>query len=202
MKGFILGLGLGLAMGCAGMYLFIVGKRAQSEENDIPEKESKGTKATANNEPPVIMNNIAKQKSEKTPVDYTKFSENMDPKKAEAIFKELRDNLKTQSDDEDPHNDVPEIIPPDEFQKDESYDAITFTYFNGDGVLVDDGGDPISSKDAAMLLGDDALNHFGEYDDFAVYVKNNLHGAYYEIILDDRRYSDFAKSKPRPVEIE
>ena len=191
MKGFILGFALGAALGAAGAYLYMVGKRAEEIEQEEPEKPLRATKADSGR--PVVLSKSESSKEDR--VDYTKYSENktseknIEPKKKEEPAQAL------------PEDNVLEVIPPDEFGEDDSFDTMTFTYFR-DGVLVDDAGDPLSTKDAAMLLGDDYLDHFGEYEDNSVYVKNYDHGAYYEVIKIDRDYSEYAKSKPRPVEIE
>lgn len=189
MKGLILGFVLGFGMGAAGTYLFLVGKRAEELE---AEEEPKQSSKKSTGEAPVTFSKS--ESTNNTKVDYTKFFANN-----EAVNDVVEQEEEAEKKEE--HNDIPEIIPPDEYGLNGDYDAMTFTYFR-DGVLVDDVGDPLSTEDAAMLLGDDALSHFGEYEDNTVYVKNDIHAAYYEIIRIDRDYSEYAKSKPRPVEIE
>lgn len=188
MKGFILGFTIGFAMGVSGTYLFMVGKRAEEmAENDgktVPE--SKKQKS----ETPVILSKNNESNSSR--VDYTKYSERKSMAKKDEVKSVVEEPL---------HNDIPEIIPPNEFGEKEGYDEITLTYFK-DGVLVDDEGDPISNRDAAMLLGDDYMNHFGEYEDNLIHVRNDIREAYYEINKVDRDYAEYAKTKPRPVEIE
>lgn len=191
MKGLILGFVLGFGMGAAGTYLFLVGKRAEELE---AEEEPKQSSKKSTGEAPVTFSKS--ETANNTKVDYTKFFTNNEA--TNDIFEKLSGE---EAEKKEEHNDIPEIIPPDEYGLNGDYDAMTFTYFR-DGVLVDDGGDPLSTEDAAMLLGDDALSHFGEYEDNSVYVKNDVHAAYYEIIRIDRDYSEYAKSKPRPVEIE
>lgn len=193
MKGLILGFVLGFGMGAAGTYLFLVGKRAEELE---AEEEPKQSSKKSTGEAPVTLSKS--ESANNTKVDYTKFFAKYAPSVAEEFAKPLSEE---EAENKEEHDDIPEIIPPDEYGLNGDYDAMTFTYFR-DGVLVDDGGDPLSTEDAAMLLGDDALSHFGEYEDNTVYVKNDVHAAYYEIIRIDRDYSEYAKSKPRPVEIE
>ncbi len=192
MKGLILGFALGFGMGVAGTYLFMVGKRA--EELEEMDEEPKQSSKKAAKETPVTL--TKSESANSTKVDYTKFFANNE------VVEQFENRLsEEEAKKEEEHNDIPEIIPPDEYGLIDDYDAMTFTYFR-DGVLVDDGGDPLSTEDAAMLLGDDALNHFGEYEDNTVYVRNDVHEAYYEIVRIERDYSEYAKSKPRPVEIE
>ena len=88
-------------------------------------------------------------------------------------------------------------IAPDEFGEDENYEALSFTYYN-DGVLTDDGDDPVVN--ISEVVGD-ALNHIGEYEPDAVYVRNEKLKTEYEILRDERNYSDVEQEKPRPVDI-
>lgn len=80
-----------------------------------------------------------------------------------------------------------EVIPPDEFGEDDDYDLISITYY-ADGVLADDGNYPID--DVEDTVGPDALDSFGEWEDDAVYVRNDKRKCYYEILRDVENYSD------------
>lgn len=93
---------------------------------------------------------------------------------------------------------APYTIAPDEFCEDpDNYDTLTFTYY-ADGVLADEMDQPITN--VAEVIGD-ALNHIGEYEPDAVYVRNERLGLEYEILRDERKYSEIEQEKPRPVEI-
>lgn len=93
---------------------------------------------------------------------------------------------------------APYTIAPDEFGEDpDNYDTLTFTYY-ADGVLADEMDQPITN--VAEVIGD-ALNHIGEYEPDAVYVRNERLGLEYEILRDERKYSEIEQEKPRPVEI-
>ena len=89
--------------------------------------------------------------------------------------------------------DYIEVIPPDEYgangEDDEyiDYDLIGFTYY-ADGVLTDDGDYPID--DPESVIGPDALDSFGEWEDDAVYVRNDDRKCFYEILRDLSNYSD------------
>lgn len=94
---------------------------------------------------------------------------------------------------------APYTIAPDEFSEDpDNYDTLTFTYY-ADGVLADEMDNPVTN--VAEVIGD-ALNHIGEYEPDAVYVRNERLGLEYEILRDERKYSEIEQKKPRPVEIE
>lgn len=82
---------------------------------------------------------------------------------------------------------TPEIIAPEEsWERD--YPTISLTFYEGDGILSDDRGKII--KNAKELVGDDFTNHFGEYEEDCVYVLNEKHKVYYEILRDTGSYSE------------
>ena len=93
--------------------------------------------------------------------------------------------------------DGPYIITPDEFgeYEDDGYENVSLTYY-ADKVLADDRGDIV--EDADILIGLDALNHFGQYEDDSVFVRNDDMKTDYEILLDMRKYTDVCKEKSRP----
>ena len=84
------------------------------------------------------------------------------------------------------------IITPDEFDEVEGYTAITLTYF-ADGTIADEDDEPF--EDYEDVIGD-ALNHFGEYEKDAVYVRNTTRHCDYEILRDHRRFEDVVKNRP------
>ena len=80
----------------------------------------------------------------------------------------------------------PYVISPDEFSENEDYETESLTYYS-DGILADDRDNII---DIDMIVGRESLNHFGEYEDDSVFVRNEELKTDYEILLDTRRYSD------------
>lgn len=90
----------------------------------------------------------------------------------------------------------PYVIPPEEFSMYEDYDTISLTYYITDGVVTDDEDEIMEEEDVDAAIGLDALNHFGEFEDDSVYVRNDKRKCDYEILLDNGKYSDVAKSKP------
>lgn len=93
----------------------------------------------------------------------------------------------------------PYVISPDEFQEDQSYTFITFYYF-ADGVLTDENYEIVD--DVERSIGSDSLNHFGEYEDDAVHVRNERLGCEYEILLNQRTYAEVVETMPHRVEVE
>lgn len=80
----------------------------------------------------------------------------------------------------------PYVIPPEEFDE-KGYETVSLTYF-ADKVLVDEDWDVVTDLDGT--IGRDSLNHFGEYEDDSVFVRNEELEIDYEILFDPRNWSD------------
>lgn len=83
--------------------------------------------------------------------------------------------------------DKPYVISPEEFDDNEDYDTVSLTYYS-DGVLTDERDNII--EDIEGTVGEDSLTHFGEYEDDSVFVRNDLLKTDYEILADDRKFSE------------
>ena len=91
----------------------------------------------------------------------------------------------------------PYVISPEEFGEFEEYEKISLTYY-ADKVLADENDEEVDDVDE--IVGEESLNHFGEYEDDSVFVRNDRLKCDYEILLDQRNYSDVAKTMPHRVE--
>ena len=78
----------------------------------------------------------------------------------------------------------PYVIQPEEFGN-MDYDLVRLEYY-ADKVLVDEDDHPI--QDVEYMVGEDSLEHFGEYEEDAVYVRNDLIKTDFEILLVESRY--------------
>lgn len=87
---------------------------------------------------------------------------------------------------DDNSSDKPYVISPEECNELDDYSFVELTYYAGNGVLVDDEGDPI--EDPERIVGDDFSSHFGEYEDDSVFVRNDRLMCDYQILLDSREY--------------
>lgn len=87
----------------------------------------------------------------------------------------------------------PYVITPDDFNEYNDYDKISLTYYD-DGLLADD--DDILIEDVEMTVGSDSLKRFGEFEDDAVFVRNDTRRCDYEILRDLRKYADVIEDKP------
>lgn len=108
-------------------------------------------------------------------------------------YKEMVNDLcyknKEKGGSESMKNQKIEVIPPDEYGIEDDYDLIELIYY-ADGVLVDDGNYPI--EDVDEIVGPEALDSFGEWEDDEVYVRNDERKCYYNILRDNSNYSDLS----------
>lgn len=92
----------------------------------------------------------------------------------------------TEKEVSDKMENKPYVIPPDEFDM-MDYDTSSLTYYS-DGILVDECNNKIDDIDD--VIGLESLDHFGEYEDDSVFVRNDKLKIDYEILLDVRKYED------------
>lgn len=96
------------------------------------------------------------------------------------------------------HEDNPYVITPEEFGELDGYDEISLTYYS-DQVLTDENDELV--EDVDRVVGFESLNHFGEYEDDSVYVRNDRLKCDYEILMDHRKYTDVLKNLPHRGDI-
>lgn len=77
-----------------------------------------------------------------------------------------------------------EVIPPEEFG-DMGYPTKSWTYYS-DFILADENDEIVT--DPESIIGD-ALDHFGEYEDDSVYVRNDNTECEYEILKHEKAYT-------------
>lgn len=80
----------------------------------------------------------------------------------------------------------PYVIAPEEYGEVDSYDTKCLIYYS-DLVLADE--DDIIVSDREIIIGD-ALDHFGEYEDNSVFVRNENTECDYEILKHERPFSE------------
>lgn len=107
-------------------------------------------------------------------------------------FTEKKDEM-----EEEEQMDHPYIITPNEFGEFEDYDTISLTYYS-DGILADDDDELVDNPEE--IVGRDSVNHFGEYEDDSVFVRNDRMRCDYEILLDHRTYSEAIQNRPPRLE--
>lgn len=87
------------------------------------------------------------------------------------------------------------VIPPESVGEREDYEITSLTYY-ADDVLVDEFDEPV--VDIEGTIGYDSLKRFGEYEDDAVHVRNEVLKTDFEILRDMRTYSEATSRTSRP----
>lgn len=153
----------------------------------------------------VLETKFNKRMEEETQSIHESLSQ-MYEEKAEDDIEETED-IEGEEDDSDKHKNItiangytyeevsdvtkPYVIAPEEFGECD-YETISLTYY-ADKVLTDELDDPIDDIDS--LIGEESLETFGQYEDDSVFVRNDGLKCDYEILLDERKYSDVLRNK-------
>lgn len=153
-------------------------KEVKNKDNESDENNNVGTIVERAKDKPSIVEYAAKLRKQ----GYINYSNT--------------DSLFEEEVDENMINDRPYVISPDEFGEFDDYDTISLTYY-ADQVLVDEDDELV--EDIEETVGFESLNAFGEYEDDSVFVRNDRLKCDYEILLDQRKYSDVIKRKPHEV---
>ena len=100
---------------------------------------------------------------------------------------------KEEGDDEVPYVNGPVVITPDEFG-DGSFEhsLICLTYY-ADGILANDW---FEEFDVEETIGNDAVEHFGDYQTDVVHVRNEQNCADYEVVRDPRTFAEVTADDP------
>lgn len=96
-------------------------------------------------------------------------------------YSEHSKKIKVENDDEK----KPFVISPDQYGEHDEYDQISLTYYS-DGILADDCNEIVD--DPCDSIGNGFVEHFGEYEDDAVYIRNDRLKCDYEILKDNRSF--------------
>ena len=98
-------------------------------------------------------------------------------------------------DDEVPYINGPYVITPEDFASSPpGYNCCPLDYYK-DGVLADGWG---VQMDIEETIGEEALDHFGEYVDDVVYVRNERLELDYEVTRDPRTYKEAERAYSDP----
>ena len=90
----------------------------------------------------------------------------------------------------------PKVISPYDFGELDGYHQVELTYY-ADGILEDDEYNIV--EDGDELLGPDALNSFGEYEEDSVFVRNDHLRTDFQILRDYRTYEEARSISPGRV---
>lgn len=164
-------------------------------ENDISKKDDKAQeKAELARDKPSVAE-YAKKLSKEGYTDYSKSGIMVDEDDEEEAFEDPGQEPGKYFGDADA---TPYVIAPEQFAELDGYDQISLTYY-ADHILADDNDQLLEDVDGTV--GFESLTHFGEYEDDSVYVRNDRLKTDYEILRDERKYSDVIKTKPYLKEV-
>lgn len=102
--------------------------------------------------------------------------------------KESTKKKEEKEEDEEMDIDKPYVIPPEEFDTLDDWETISLTYYQ-DGVVTDDAGEPMNNEEIEAAIGFESLEHFGEYEEDSVFVRNDERRTDYEILMDADYYN-------------
>lgn len=139
-----------------------------------------------------IDNNHDFSEPENNQVEYYKLTSKYRGTPDESENNEEGDGI---GDDDLPFINGPYVISPDEFASSPpGYSACPIDYYK-DGILADGWGVKLNIEET---IGEDAINHFGDYVDDVVHVRNERTQIDYEVTRDPRTYkeAEWAYSDP------
>lgn len=142
---------------------------------------------------------IAREEIESVKEVYSRMANETEPEpEAKSMVEEYRKTVedsgyislnKEEKKKEDTMTDAPYVISPEEFGEFDDYDIVSLTYY-ADGVLTDAMDDVMNDDDIELYIGANSLEHFGEYEEDSVFVRNNEFKIDYEILRDNRMFKD------------
>lgn len=177
---------VGAAIGSAVTWKLVKTKYERIADEEIESvKEVFSRRNKKEKEPEEIEHGTVAHMLETKPDDVSKY---------EDMLEELKYNEKGEN---DMKNADPYVISPDEFAELDDYQTVSLNYY-ADGVVADDIDEVV--ENVGSLIGWDSLNHFGEYEDYSVFVRNDALKTDFEILLDTRNYSDVIRLSPYRVE--
>ncbi len=192
-KNFILFV-LGVAVGSVVTWRYVEKKYeqiAQDEIDSVKEVFSKReTEFTEDTEVQIKADNAKKKPSV---IEYAAWLR----KRGYTNYSDMVDEKPEEVKEEPMSVDKPYVIAPEEFGELDDYETISLIYY-ADQILADD--NDVIVDDIEDVVGFDSLNSFGEYEDDSVFVRNDRLKCDYEILLDQRKYSDVIKRRPHEVE--
>ena len=175
-------------------------KLIEKKYKDLADEEIESVIETFKNRKPRITKDNVKETVEKVINKWKEPKETVeDIVTSEGYYTE--DEEETEEDDEsnytvdvDPGVEVivPYVITPEQFGEYDEYGTKTLTYY-ADNVLTDEIDNPITSDEMITMIGPDALDHFGEYEDDSVYIRDEMNEMDYEILKSEKMFSEIPK---------
>lgn len=175
-------------------------KLIEKKYKDLADEEIESVIETFKNRKPIITKDNVKETVEKVINKYKEPKEIVeDIVTAEKYSIENEEEIDEDDEsnytiDVDPGVEViaPYVITPEQFGEYSEYSEYgtkTLTYY-ADNVLTDEIDNPITSEEMETMIGPDALDHFGEYEDDSVYIRDEMNEMDYEILKSEKTFSE------------
>lgn len=172
-------------------------KLIEKKYKDLADEEIESVIETFKNRKPRITKDNVKETVEKVINKYKEPKEIVEDivaaerysiKNEEEIDEDDESNYTVNVDNDD-EVVTPYVITPEEFGEYNEYGTKTLTYY-ADNVLTDEIDNPITSEEMITMIGPDALDHFGEYEDDSVYIRDEMNEMDYEILKSEKKFSE------------
>ena len=164
-------------------------KLIEKKYKDLADEEIESVIETFKNRKPRITKDNVKETVEKV-INKYKESKEYSIENEEEIDEDDESNYIVNVDND---NDIevitPYVITPEQFGEYNEYGTKTLTYY-ADNVLTDEIDNPITSEEMVTMIGPDALDHFGEYEDDSVYIRDEMNEMDYEILKSEKKFSE------------
>ena len=188
---FIIGSVVGVGIGVAGTYSYFKDKYEKLAEEDFNSRRVFDEDKTDEPVEPVVEKTADSRTVDKPSIaEYAAILQ----KEGYVNYNDMQDKKQKQ----EIAVDRPYVIQPSDFGEFDDYEKISLTY-TADGVLLDDMNEIVD--DIEETVGEDSLEHFGEYEDDSVYVRNDAKKCDYEILLDQRNYQEIFETHPHRTEM-
>ena len=160
-------------------------------ESVIETFKNRKPRITKDNVKETVEKVINKYKEPKEIVEDIVTSEGYSIENEEAIDEDDESNY-TVNVDNDIEVVTPYVITPEQFGEYNEYGTKTLIYY-ADNVLTDEIDNPITSDEMVTMIGPDALDHFGEYEDDSVYIRDETNEMDYERLKSEKMFSEIPK---------
>lgn len=183
----------GVAVGVLASYK-VLETKIRTEYEEIAQEESESLRD--------LYTRLMKDESENEAEEYEAIERAKKPDLSEYRSRLAREGYAGYSEDDEEVSKVdrPYVISPDEFGELDGYETVSLTYYKDGALTTDFDDEEIDYVDDVVGL--DSLNYFSEHADDTVFVRNDRLKVDYEIMRDNRNYSDFINKSPHNVEDE
>lgn len=184
---------IGAAVGSAVTLRYLKTKYeqlAQEEIDSVKEAFSRRAEPEGESEPKPMHVEQAEATTQKRP-ELVEYYDQMLHKAGYKDYSAISGGVKEEAEAQDVGEPV--VICPEEFGDYPDYETIDLVHY-ADGVLADENDEMVD--DVGGAVGDDYADHFGEFEEDIVHIRNDKLKCYYEISRDYRKYSDVVGTMP------